>query len=71
MPVQVHACVRTNRVIHTRTRTRARARTRTHTHTRTHAHNIRQVGTSINNFMCIIEMLLIGIAMHYAFHYTE
>ena len=30
MPVQVHACVRTNRVIHTRTRTRTRTRAHTH-----------------------------------------
>ena len=30
-----------------------------------------QVGFCIQNFLCIIEMFLIGIAMHYAFHYTE
>ena len=31
----------------------------------------KEVGSCIQNFLCIIEMLFIGVAMHYAFHYTE
>lgn len=30
----------------------------------------KEVGFCIQNFLCIIEMLFIGIGFHYAFHYT-